>query len=142
MISVDNRQSYFKPVSEWIENHCSTILEQLDLLDYELSVSLVGIEEMTELNEKYLGEQGPTDVLAFPLADEFKTFDKSVKIGSDILGDVVICPEVLEEKKDISPQILELLVHGILHLAGYDHYALKEKEQMFKLQNEILRKLT
>lgn len=137
MIIVDNRQSHFEPEQGWVEKHCSTILNYLSLENYGLSVSLVDNPEIADLNEKYLDEKGPTDVLAFPLADDLDASNHS----GDTLGDVVVCPAQVMNSTDIEAEILKLLVHGILHLAGYDHYDAKEQKQMFELQDEILRKL-
>lgn len=133
MIAVDNRQSHFEPESDWIEKHCAEVLNYLNLASYDLSISLVDDPEMAELNEKYLDGKGPTDVLAFPLVDEMP--------NDDTLGDVVICPAQVLDSNDLEAEILKLLVHGILHLAGHDHYKAEEKKQMFELQDEILRKL-
>lgn len=137
MIAVDNRQSCFEPQEGWVEKHCSEILNHLNLENYDLSISLVDNLEMTELKKKYLGEATPTDVLAFPLADEI-----SSEKMDDTLGDVVVCPAQVMDSKDIEAAILKLLVHGILHLVGHDHYEAEEKKQMFKLQDEIIKKLS
>ncbi len=80
----------------------------------ELSVSLVTEEEMAALHERYLAEPGPTDVLAFPLDAE--------EGGVRVLGDVVIAPSVAARNNpDLDAELRLLLVHGILHLLGYDH---------------------
>jgi probable rRNA maturation factor len=84
----------------------------------ELSVSLVAVREMSELHERYLGEPGPTDVLSFPLDEP----DGERRL----IGDVVICPEyAAANNHDLHAELRLLLVHGILHLLGYDH----EEEQ-------------
>jgi probable rRNA maturation factor len=89
----------------------------------ELSVSFVSAEEMAELHVKYAGEPGPTDVLSFTMDEE------------GLLGDVVICPEVAAEQgRDLSEELRLLLVHGILHLLGYDHEEEDERRAMWKQQ--------
>ena len=89
----------------------------------ELSVSLVSADEMSELHVKFAGEQGPTDVLSFTMDEE------------GLLGDVVICPEVAaKQAKDISAELRLLLVHGILHLLGYDHQEDEERTAMWERQ--------
>jgi probable rRNA maturation factor len=82
----------------------------------ELSVSFVDDEEMTGLHERYMNEPGPTDVLSFPLEDEM---EGDVRL----LGDVVIAPAVAGRNNPTDPQgeLRLLLVHGILHLLGFDH---------------------
>ena len=89
----------------------------------ELSVALVDEREMAELHERYLGEPGPTDVLSFTMDEE------------GLLGDVVICPEVAAASgKQLDEEIKLLLVHGILHLLGYDHEEDEERRAMWERQ--------
>jgi probable rRNA maturation factor len=93
----------------------------------ELSVSFVTPDEMEELHVRFVGEEGPTDVLSFPQDDEH------------LLGDVVICPEVAAENDpDVESEIRALLVHGILHLLGYDHEEDAERAQMWARQEHYL----
>lgn len=97
--------------------------------DVELSVSLVGRDEIAELHERYLGEPGPTDVLSFPQ-------DEEAEEGVRLLGDVVVCPEVAAEQEGAESEVGLLLVHGILHLLGYDHEADEERAVMWARQAE------
>lgn len=91
--------------------------------DTELSVSLVTPDEMSDLHQRYLGEPGPTDVLSFPM-DENR-----------LLGDVVICPHVAAgQNPDLGSELRLLLVHGVLHLLGYDHETNEERSRMWKRQ--------
>lgn len=92
----------------------------------ELSVSFVTDDEIAELHERYLDEPGPTDVLSFPLdADE----------GGVLLGDVVIAPAVAaRQNPDAAAEMRLLLVHGILHLLGYDHQGERERAAMWAKQ--------
>jgi len=88
----------------------------------ELSLALVSVEEMAELNLRYRGVTGPTDVLSFEC-------DDPCPVDSDepvTLGDVVIAPEVAEQQAaelghTVEEELNLLLVHGILHLLGYTH---------------------
>jgi len=95
----------------------------------ELSVSLVGEEEIADLHLRYMGEEGPTDVLSFPL-------DESDEEGVRILGDVVIAPAVAARNNESDPQteMRLLLVHGILHLLGHDHERDDERAAMWAIQ--------
>jgi probable rRNA maturation factor len=89
----------------------------------ELSVSFVSADEMAALHVKYAGESGPTDVLSFTMDEE------------GLLGDVVICPEVAaEQARDLPEELRLLLVHGILHLLGYDHQEEEERKAMWAQQ--------
>lgn len=95
----------------------------------ELSVSFVTEEEMADLHRTYLAEEGPTDVLSFPLDD----------IGDDdvrVLGDVVIAPSVAvaNRREDPASELRLLLVHGILHLLGHDHEDEDDRATMWAKQ--------
>ena len=120
----------------------------------ELSVLLVDEKAMTELHERWMGEPGPTDVLAFPM-DELRpphlAGGNACRAGAEepgpdpgLLGDVVLCPQVAAvQARDAghsTQEELELLaVHGILHLLGYDHADPGERTEMFSLQDRLLR---
>jgi probable rRNA maturation factor len=89
----------------------------------ELSLSLVTAGEMEELHQRYLGEAGPTDVLAFAMDED------------DLLGDVVICPEVAAtQNADLAEELRLLVVHGILHILGYDHEEDEDRRKMWERQ--------
>jgi probable rRNA maturation factor len=97
----------------------------------ELSVSLVDEHEMAELHERYMHEPGPTDVLSFPLDEDDRSRD-----GDRVLGDVVIAPTVAAANNPSDPagELRLLLVHGILHLLGYDHEEEEERAEMWARQ--------
>ena len=99
------------------------------LADVELSVSFVDEAEIEDLHLRYMDEPGPTDVLSFPLDD----VDEG---GTRLLGDVVIAPAVAARNNPADPdaELRLLLVHGILHLLGYDHEADAEKAAMWARQ--------
>jgi len=89
----------------------------------ELSISFVTSEEIETLHRRYMDEPGPTDVLAFPLDDD------------DLLGDVVVCPEVAAANNpDVHGELRLLVVHGVLHLLGYDHEEDAERRAMWAKQ--------
>jgi probable rRNA maturation factor len=117
----------------------------------ELSVLLVDERTMTELHERWMGEPGPTDVLAFPM-DELRPPHMGGSRAGDpepggdpgLLGDVVLCPQVAAEQAEkaghSTQDELELLcVHGILHLLGYDHAEPDEHAAMFGQQDQLLK---
>jgi probable rRNA maturation factor len=112
----------------------------------ELSILLVDLGAMSALHEQYLGEPGPTDVLAFPQDDVVAAGmpDEDEDEPEALLGDVVLCPDVAAESATRQGHGLEaeldvLLVHGILHLLGYDHADPDEEREMFSRQSELLR---
>lgn len=118
----------------------------------ELSLLLVDEPAMTELHVRWMGEQGPTDVLAFPM-DELRPpqpgGSHAEHGGTEppgipgLLGDVVICPQVAaaqarRARHAVADEIELLCTHGILHLLGYDHADAKEHAAMFGLQDRLL----
>ncbi|MDO9108140.1 MAG: rRNA maturation RNase YbeY [Coriobacteriia bacterium] len=107
--------------------------------DVELSIAIVHIEEMTELNTRYRGKEGPTDVLSFGC-------DDPCPVDSDepvTLGDVVIAPDIALSQAEefghtVEQELNLLLVHGILHLLGYDHEEDDAAEVMQQRERELL----
>jgi probable rRNA maturation factor len=105
----------------------------------ELSVSFVEEAEMADLHVRFMGEEGPTDVLSFP-QDEVD--GESVRritnddAGIRLLGDVVIAPAVAARNHPDDPEaeLRLLLVHGILHVLGYDHEEEAERAEMWARQ--------
>jgi probable rRNA maturation factor len=97
--------------------------------DVELSVSFVEESEIEDLHVRYMDEPGPTDVLSFPLDDVDER-------GRRLLGDVVIAPSVAARNNPGDPdaELRLLLVHGILHLLGYDHEVDAERAEMWSRQ--------
>ena len=111
----------------------------------ELSVLVVDTETMSTLHERWMGEPGPTDVLAFPM-DELDTSrgPDEAEPGPALLGDVVLCPEYArkgarEAGHSLADELRLLTTHGVLHLLGYDHAEPEEEREMFGLQAELLR---
>ena len=106
---------------EKIEAKARKILSALAYPESELSVVLVDDEEMSSLNRQYRGRQGTTNVLAFAMREgEFG------EISPELLGDVIISLPTAKQQAeeagiDLDAMISRLLVHGILHLVGFDH---------------------
>lgn len=90
----------------------------------ELSLSFVDPLEIEELHARFMGESGPTDVLSFPLGED------------GLLGDVVVCPQVAAGNNPADPrgEVRLLVVHGVLHLLGYDHDGDEERARMWERQ--------
>ena len=108
----------------------------------ELCIKAVDEDTIAELNEQWMGKEGPTDVLAFPM-DELRPGLVGEEPEEGVLGDLVLCPVVAERQGETAGHgtvaELELLtVHGILHLLGYDHAEPEEHKEMFGLQAELL----
>jgi probable rRNA maturation factor len=114
----------------------------------ELSLLLVDEPAMTELHEKWMGEPGATDVLAFPM-DELRPGhlsggpDDGGPPDPGLLGDVVLCPSVAKAQArqaghSTEDELQLLCTHGILHLLGYDHAEPAEHKEMFGLQDRLM----
>ena len=105
--------------------------------DREIGVSVVGPAESRRLNARYRGKDKPTNVLSFPVPQ------LPVK---GPLGDLVICPQVLrtearEQKKTLRAHWAHLVVHGSLHLIGYDHEIDADADRMERREIAVLRRL-
>ncbi len=105
-----------------------------------LSLKITGDEEIQTLNRDYLGKDAPTDVLSFPVP-----FDDP-ESGIPYLGDIIISLPTASRQAEsgghaVEEEIKLLLVHGILHLLGYDHATPEEKAAMWALQDKILTQL-
>jgi probable rRNA maturation factor len=127
-ILVDDRQGAPLDI-EGLVRLAEVVLVGEHVEDAELSVSFVTDDEIAELHLRYMDEEGPTDVLSFPLDD----VDEE---GARILGDVVINPSAAERNNPSDPasELRVLLVHGILHLLGHDHEADADRTAMWALQ--------
>ena len=99
-------------------------LEAVGVSDGHLSVAFVGEDEIRTLNRDHRGRDAPTDVLSFPIDGA-----GPLTSGPRELGDVVICPEHTSD-------VVEAVVHGVLHLCGYDHET--DSGEMLALQDRLL----
>jgi probable rRNA maturation factor len=124
--------------------------------DAELSVLFVDEASISELNSRFLGKEGPTDVLAFPIDEEPVESGRSPDSGGTgpgmpsepddvpvLLGDIVICPAVAhrnapEHAGNYDDELALLVVHGLLHLMGMDHQEDDEAEEMEARERELL----
>jgi len=126
------------------QNQCEQIISQVfNILaiteSKECTIRIVGMKESAALNKQYRNKDDATNVLSFP-------FDSPVKMDIDLLGDLVICaPLVISEAeqqgKSENMHWAHLIVHGCLHLLGYEHHLETEAEQMEELERLILNKL-
>jgi probable rRNA maturation factor len=102
---------------------CSLAAASAGIDDGHLAVQFVDAALIAELNDAHRGKEGPTDVLSFPVDEN------GSPVGPRELGDVVICPEHTED-------LLEAVVHGVLHLTGMDHET--DDGEMLAVQAEIM----
>lgn len=140
MIYFDNRQDLIKideEIEKIVEKSIEAALKEIEFTeDYEVSVSFVGDEEIHELNRDYRGVDRTTDVLSFPMDDEF----------TNMLGDIVInINKVIEQAKEYGHsekrEISYLTVHSTLHLMGFDHEEEEDKKEMRAVEDRVMEKL-
>jgi probable rRNA maturation factor len=116
------------------------ILDILKEKEAELSVALVGNTEIQRLNAQYRKKDYPTDVLSFPVEDR-------LLMGEQLLGDVIISvpkarQQAKERQRTLDEEMLTLLIHGVVHLLGYDHErSVKDERIMTRLEKKIYRAL-
>lgn len=109
-------------------------------VESEVSVALIDIPQMSDLNHEYRNIDGPTDVLSFPCDDPADGVGPS---GVITLGDVIIAPEIAAQQADqlghsLTEELELLLVHGVLHLLGFDHIDDADAEIMQAREREVL----
>ena len=118
---------------------CQQFMQEFNVGDSELVVRLVSPIEIQALNKEYRSKNQVTNVLSF-------SSDIPLEIGESILGDVVICVDVVREEavlagKAFSDHLSHMAIHGILHLLGYDHDDLASANKMEGIEIEFLNKI-
>jgi len=145
---------YDKNISVSISNFLEEVSRKIKLnrilkknINIEISVLLTNNDQIKELNKNYLYKDKETNILAFPLHDlDLKKnqvvteylFDNSLILGDLVLSLEYIQNEALMQGKLIDHHLKHLLLHGLLHLIGYDHIESKEREEMERLEIKIL----
>ena len=127
------------PSPEDLQRWADTVFAYLALNDQEFTVRFVDRTESRSLNHQYRGKDKPTNVLSFP-------FESPPGIELPLLGDLVICAPVIseeaqEQNKTVRNHYAHMVVHGILHLLGYDHIDEAEAQQMEALEIRVLAEL-
>ncbi|UWZ98160.1 rRNA maturation RNase YbeY [Vibrio splendidus] len=132
-IAVENEQGLptEQDIQLWLDKTIPQFQENA-----ELTVRIVDTEESHQLNHEYRGKDKPTNVLSFP-------FEAPPGIELDLLGDLIICRQVVEKEaeeqnKPLLAHWAHMVVHGSLHLLGYDHIEDDEAEEMESLETEIM----
>ena len=121
---------------QWVDTALTSVTEQ----EFELTIRLVNSTESQQLNKQYRQKDKPTNVLSFP-------FEVPEGIELNLLGDLVICAQVVEqESKDQKKKLFDhwahMVIHGCLHLLGYDHINDIDADEMESLEIKILAKLS
>jgi probable rRNA maturation factor len=141
MITIEVDPLYRKLVSPGIvERAAKATLTQQSAPDADLAIVLTGDDQIRTLDRNFLGKDTPTDVLSFPASET------DPETGRLYLGDIVISVPMAEAQAAVGGHSLEaevslLVVHGVLHLIGYDHAEAEEKNLMWGAQKAILLRL-
>jgi probable rRNA maturation factor len=137
-ILIENQQSLRAISSECLKKTATAILNALDCPDGELSLLIVDDAKIALLNQQYRERSGPTNVLSFPMNEGAFS-----EIMPHLLGDVVISVETCEREAQstgtsVDQHFNELLIHGILHLFGYDHERSEEEDRRMRAKSDDL----
>ncbi|HYK88048.1 MAG TPA: rRNA maturation RNase YbeY [Acidobacteriota bacterium] len=140
-IQVINRQRRFRLFPEAIARLCAEVIRVLGKPHSSASVVFIGTRKMRSLNREYLGRDYATDVLSFNYAG--KGTDPHLEDAALYLGDIVISTDVAwnhasNHDVTLDQEVSKLLIHGILHLLGYDHE--RDDGEMNRLQARLLRR--
>jgi probable rRNA maturation factor len=160
-----NRQRAVRVARRPLEAFLKRLMGELDLRSRDLTICLVGDEEIARLNEAFRGKKGPTDVLSFP-ADKRRRASKRMskgkraystrkpesagaswlgasQAGAGYLGDIAIAPKTAgryakRNGRTLKNELRVLILHGVLHLLGYDHEA--DDGEMNRLEQKLRRR--
>jgi probable rRNA maturation factor len=117
------------------------VLEAERVRDALVSITLVDTATIARLNRKHLGHSGPTDVISFQF--------NRVKRSDAVIGDVYVCPAVArqnaaERDASVRQEVARLVIHGVLHVLGYDHPEdrRRERSRMWRRQEQLLEQLS
>ncbi len=137
------------PTQEDIQLWLDTLLSYQQLTDKEMTVRIVDDAEIQQLNQQYRGKDTVTNVLSFPFEIPDLAVPEGIEIDESIfnfLGDIVISAQVVKQESKQQNKLLKhhwahMLIHGTLHLLGYDHIEEQEAEEMESIEIAILQKL-
>lgn len=145
----DKTESLDQEMIDLIENIVVASARELELREnFELSITIVNNEDIREINKKYRSIDRATDVISFAIEDNDDDFDALLEeIDTSfprLLGDIFISIDKVKEQSleyghSFERELSFLIVHGFLHLNGYDHQTKIEKKEMFGLQEKILK---
>jgi probable rRNA maturation factor len=152
----DEQSTVDVDLARWLRLARLVLAEERAPADAEVSLIFVDEDAITDLNGRFLGGDGPTDVLAFPIDDDLLPSGRHPDTGgrgpgtatepSDapiVLGDVVVCPTVAARQAPdhagtVDDELALLVVHGVLHLLNYDHAEEREAASMQRRERELL----
>jgi probable rRNA maturation factor len=127
-----------------------TLLSHQLLNEKEITVRIVDVAEIQQLNQQYRGKDKSTNVLSFPFEMPELVMPDGVHMDEslcDFLGDIVICTQIVklesqQQNKPLDHHWAHMLIHGTLHLLGYDHIEEQDAEEMEGIEIAVLQKLS
>jgi probable rRNA maturation factor len=136
-VSIRNIQKKQKVNTSRFRRSLKRLLKELDIENHEISVLIVDDEQIRKINRDYLNRDRSTNVISFAMTEGF-----SGNIHPEILGDIVISAETalrdaLAAGLQFGDEMEFLLIHGLLHLIGYNHENTKETRRMKKMEQEL-----
>ncbi len=148
---IANRQRSRSVNTPLLRKMTAALLEkQLGIASCRLGVCLVGTTQITHLNETFLQQSGPTDVIAFDYgnapANHMHAFDPCQPSQCELYGEIYICvSEAIKQARRFNTswqaELSRYLVHGVLHLLGYDDQTPASRRKMKKLEDKLLRQI-
>ena len=143
-----SKSIFIKKTREWVDSEVSFVNEVLEhafenLLDsneleHEVSVLLTNNNEIRELNKKYRNIDKSTNVLSFSIANANISSELKM-IGDIVISKEKILSEAKEQNKTFMSHLAHMVIHGFLHLLGYDHIKEKDYKQMFEMEQKVYR---
>ncbi len=139
---IDIRKEGFVLKQEWLDMITKAIEATLAYLDdsqsYEISLSFVTNEEIQALNCDYRGVDAVTDVLSFPMEDEFGIEQEDIMLGDIVIATDKIQEQAIEYEHSFERELAYLVVHSMLHLMGFDHLTEEDKNEMRQAEKTIM----
>ena len=138
-ILINNEFPEIKVDARKIEQQTGKVLTSLDCNEHEISILFIGDQRIRDLNQQFRDIDRPTDVLSFPQISE----DELEAPGALVLGDVAISLETARSQSEehglsFEEELTLLLIHGILHLLGYDHEVSDQEEERMRSKTREL----
>jgi|SRR5579872_54297 len=144
-----NRQRSIPLAMEPLAKFCERVQRELGFPEESVTICFVSDPAIARMNRKFRDKQGPTDVLSFPArrtkARWARSFRRASKTGADqYVGDIVISPETAQRfarrgSHGLASELRVLILHGMVHLAGYDHE--NDNGEMMHLERRLRRRL-
>lgn len=135
-VEIENNLPTEDELAQWAT---AALLKRTQYEEPELTIRIVDEAESQELNSEYRGKDKPTNVLSFP-------FEAPAHVPIPLLGDLIVCKQVvereaIEQDKTLTAHWAHMIVHGCLHLLGYDHIEDEEAEEMEGIEKVVMKDL-